>query len=42
MLDRLVLQRLEIGAEVAIFQVDDGRSDQIITEKQIVVPELDL
>ena len=39
-LDRLVLERLEVAAEVAIFKVDNGRTNQVITEEQIIIPHL--
>ena len=42
MLDRLVLECLEVRAEVAVLKVNGRLTDQIIAEKQIVVPELDL
>lgn len=41
-LDRLVLEGLEVGAEVTILKVDNSLTNKIITEEQIVVPELHL
>ena len=41
-LDRLVLPGLEIRAEVTILKVNSCLTDQVITEEQIVVPELNL
>ena len=42
MLNGLVLERLEVAAEVAIFKVDNGRTNQVITEEQVIIPHFNL
>jgi len=41
-LDRLMGQCLPLLAEISVIEVNDGRSDQLITEEIIVIKALNL
>ena len=41
-LDWLVLESLEVRAKVAILKIYDSLTDEVVTEQEVVIPELDL